>query len=176
VVNSPSATADLRPRGWLIPLLWRGGAKRRGGLNKQHLTMDKILTYINGFPIKYNFIENLPYNINLIQKAKELRKAGILSEVLFWQEVHKKKFYNIDFDRQRIIGNYIVDFYVKGLGLIIEIDGISHDDKYEYDIKRQAYLESLNLKVYRIDDLDIKTSSGEVLIGLENYIIENFKL
>ncbi|MBP1163359.1 very-short-patch-repair endonuclease [Chryseobacterium sp. PvR013] len=41
----------------------------------------------------------------------------------------QKKFHTIDFDRQRIIGNYIVDFYVKTLGLIIEIDGSSHDEK-----------------------------------------------
>ncbi|WP_317228619.1 MULTISPECIES: DUF559 domain-containing protein [Chryseobacterium] len=43
----------------------------------------------------------------------------------------------MDFDRQRIIGNYIVDFYVKTLGLIIEIDGSSHDGKEIYDSIRQ---------------------------------------
>lgn len=118
--------------------------------------MDNILTYINGIPIKRNYIENIPYNDKLKQNAKELMKAGILSEELFWQQVHKKKFYNIDFDRQRIIGNYIVDFYVKSLGLIVEIDGSSHNDKYEYDDKRQKYFESLDLKVYRINDLDVK--------------------
>lgn len=68
--------------------------------------------------------------------AREKRKAGILPEVLFWQQVHKKKFYAIDFDRQRIIGDYIVDFYVKALGLVVEIDGSSHDHKQEYDAKR----------------------------------------
>lgn len=46
-------------------------------------------------------------------------------------------FWKIDFDRQRIIGNYIVDFYVKTLGLVIEIDGSSHENKEEYDQKRE---------------------------------------
>ena len=40
-----------------------------------------------------------------------MRKAGVLSEVIFWLQVHKGMFWKIDFDRQRIIGNYIVDFY-----------------------------------------------------------------
>jgi very-short-patch-repair endonuclease len=63
--------------------------------------------------------------------------------VLFWQQVHKGIFHKIDFDRQRIIGHYIVDFYVKALGLIIEIDGVSHDHKASYDSEKQAYLENL---------------------------------
>ena len=46
--------------------------------------------------------------------------------------INRKQFYAIDFDRQRIIGNYIVDFYVKALGLIIEIDGSSHNDKEDF--------------------------------------------
>lgn len=79
--------------------------------------MQEILTYINQIPISKNFIDNLPYNPKLKLLAREKRKAGILSEVLFWQQVRAKQFHNIDFDRQRIIGNYIVDFYIKALGL-----------------------------------------------------------
>ncbi|MCY7291467.1 MAG: DUF559 domain-containing protein [Ferruginibacter sp.] len=62
----------------------------------------------------------------------------MLSEVLFWQQVHKGVFHKIDFNRQRIIGNYIVDLYVRSLGLIIEIDGSRHDHKAIYDAERQA--------------------------------------
>lgn len=96
----------------------------------------QILTTINGISIKRNFVENLPYNPKLKMLAREKRKAGIYSEVLFWQQVRAGLFYNIDFDRQRIIGNYIVDFYVKALGLVAEIDGISHENKIEYDAAR----------------------------------------
>lgn len=48
-------------------------------------------------------------------------------EVLLWQELRNKQFMGYDFDRQRPIGNYIVDFYCKDLFLAIEIDGLSHD-------------------------------------------------
>ncbi len=134
----------------------------------------EIITTIHNQPIYRNFIQNLPYNPNLKPLLKDKRKAGILSEVLFWQQVHKNKFHHIDFDRQRIIGNYIVDFYVKTLGLVIEIDGSSHDHKHEYDEIRQHYLESLGLMVYRIQDFDMKKNCELVMIGLENYIIEQF--
>jgi very-short-patch-repair endonuclease len=133
-----------------------------------------ILTYINTTPILRNFVENLPYNPSLRQLAKDKRKAGIYSEVLFWQQVHKGTFHKIDFDRQRIIGNYIVDFYVKTLGLIIEIDGSSHDNKVAYDAERQAYLESFGLKMYRISDWDVKKHITTVMMGLEDYIVKEF--
>ncbi|WP_369596824.1 endonuclease domain-containing protein [Flavobacterium sp. FPG59] len=80
----------------------------------------------------------------------------------------------IDFDRQRIIGNYIVDFYVKTLGLVIEIDGSSHENKEEYDKKREEYLLSLGLKVYRISDSRIKHDLNNVMNELEQYIILEF--
>ena len=135
---------------------------------------DEILATINNTPIIRRFVKDLPYNPDLSQLAKDKRKAGILSEVLFWKQVHQGLFYGIDFDRQRIIGNYIVDFYVKTLGLVIEIDGSSHDTKQEYDAERQAYLEQLGLKVYRIADIDVKKDIRAVMRGLENYIEQEF--
>ena len=134
----------------------------------------EITAYINNQPIYRNFVENLPYNIKLKSRARALRKAGVLSEVVFWLQVHKGMFWKIDFDRQRIIGNFIVDFYVKTLGLVVEIDGSSHNDKEEYDQKREEYLISLGLKVYRISDLRVKHDLNNVMIELEKYIIEEF--
>ncbi len=134
----------------------------------------QILTTINGIDIKRNFVEHLPYNPKLKLLAREKRKAGILSEVLFWKQVRAKEFHKIDFDRQRIIGNYIVDFYVKALGLIVEIDGISHENKIEYDAARQLYLESLGLKIFRITDGEVKTDIVSVMEQLEKFIIREY--
>jgi very-short-patch-repair endonuclease len=145
-----------------------------GGVVLNTTQIPIVLTTLNNIPIYRNFVENLPRNSNLNQLAKNKRKQGILSEVLFWQQVHKGIFHKIDFDRQRIIGNYIVDFYVKTLGLIIEIDGNSHIDKVEYDTKRQNYLESHGLKMYRIPDIAVKKNIGNVIRGLEQYIIKEY--
>jgi very-short-patch-repair endonuclease len=89
-------------------------------------------------------------------------------------EVHRKKFHGIDFDRQRVIGNYIVDFYVKRLGLVVEIDGSSHDYTWEYDRCRDEFLSSLGLKVYRISVDDVMRNMRFVLMGLENFILEHY--
>jgi very-short-patch-repair endonuclease len=134
----------------------------------------EITAYINMQPIYRNFIENLPFNIKLKARSRALRKAGVLSEVIFWLQVHRGIFWKIDFDRQRIIGNYIVDFYVKTLGLVIEIDGSSHDNKEEYDQKREDYFVSLGLKVYRISDLRVKHDLNNVMLELESYIVIEF--
>jgi very-short-patch-repair endonuclease len=134
----------------------------------------QITAYINTNPIYRNFVENLPYNIKLKTRARALRKAGVLSEIIFWLQVHKGKFWNIDFDRQRIIGNYIVDFYIKTLGLVVEIDGSSHNTKEECDQQREDYLCSLQLRVYRIPDLRIKHDLYNVMLELEHYIIKEF--
>ncbi|MEJ5102861.1 endonuclease domain-containing protein [Chryseobacterium sp. MYb328] len=136
--------------------------------------MKEILTSINGIPICKNFVVNLPYNSRLKPLLKEKRKAGILGELIFWKKVRAKNFYEIDFDRQRIIGNYIVDFYVRSLGLIIEIDGSSHDEKQVYDGIRQEYLESLGLLFFRVSDFDVRNNLGWVMKELEDFIVAHY--
>lgn len=106
---------------------------------------------------------SLPFNPALKQRARELRKAGNLAEVLFWQQVHKGKFMGYDFDRQKIIGNYIVDFYCGNCQVVVEIDGSSHDNKQEYDMKRDAYLKSLELVVIHITTRDVLHNLGDTM-------------
>jgi len=129
---------------------------------------------INGITLTTRPITNLPYQPRLRERAKALRQAQNLPEVLFWMQVTKKRFHKIDFDRQRIIGNYIVDFYIKQLGLVIEIDGCSHDDKQDYDKQREDYLISLGLKIYRITVDDVMKQMEFVIMGLEEYIITTY--
>ena len=137
--------------------------------------MKETLTHIHGIPITRCFIENLPYNPDLKKLLKGKRKAGILGEVLFWKQVRARTFHNIDFDRQRIIGNYIVDFFVKTLGLVVEIVDSIPDEKEDYDRRRQIYLESLGLKVFIITDFDIKHRTDVTMKALEDFIIHHYK-
>ena len=136
---------------------------------------EEILTSIHNIPIKRNFVLNLPYNASLKSRAKALRKAGNFSEVVFWKEVRNKSFWNIDFDRQRIIGNYIVDFYVKALGLVVEIDGEIHNFQEEYDEKREMFLKELGLKVFRISTTKMLFDTENVMKDLEQFIITEYK-
>ncbi|WKW46597.1 endonuclease domain-containing protein [Myroides sp. JBRI-B21084] len=135
---------------------------------------NEIVTYINSKPIFRKSIPVLPTNQAFRNRARALRKAGVLSEVIFWKQVRAGTFWNIDFDRQRIIGSFIVDFYVKSLGLIIEIDGNSHNGKEEYDAMREDFLTNLGLAVYRISDFRIKHDLDNVMLELETFIVNTF--
>ena len=117
----------------------------------------------------------IPKNPRLKERAKELRKAGILSEVIFWNVVKNKQFMSLDFDRQRIIGNYIVDFYCKSLGLVVEIDGSTHYGKKEYDKTRDEFMESYGLELVHFRDEDVKKNLTAVMEYLEKIVKERKK-
>ena len=108
----------------------------------------------------YHRYIGLPYNPLLRDRAKQLRKAGNLSEVLLWQKINRGQFRGYDFDRQKIIGDFIVDFYCSNCNTVIEIDGPSHDGKMEYDSERDAFLQGLGLIVIHVD-------ANEVLYRLD---------
>lgn len=98
---------------------------------------------------------NLPYNKNLIHRARELRKAGSLPEALLWREIKGRKINGLDFDRQKIIGNYIVDFFCASVATVIEIDDKTHDMKEEYDISRDKFLSELGLNIIHFSAKDV---------------------
>jgi len=56
--------------------------------------------------------------------------------------------------------------------LVIEVDGNSHNDKYNYNMNRQTKLQDLGVKFIRISDVDVKKNMNSVLSALENKIDE----
>ena len=155
----PSAGGVAESRGGETTV---GLAESRGGETTVGLAESR------GVRNTQNYMD-LPYNPNLKERAKELRQAGNLSEVLFWNQVKNKQFKGFDFDRQKIVGNYIVDFYCSNCNVVIEIDGSSHDDKQEYDAARDSFLESLGLTVIHIPVIDVMKNMGGVMEMLYNH-------
>ena len=118
---------------------------------------------------KTNKYKSLPYNPALKDKAKALRKAGILHEALLWLELKNKKLDGLDFDRQKIVGNYIVDFYCAEKSTVIEVDGSSHDSKQLENAQRDEYLKSLGLNVIRLLVKDVLQNMEGVVAFLRNH-------
>jgi very-short-patch-repair endonuclease len=114
-----------------------------------------------------------PYNPSLKQLARQLRKNMTLSEILLWNELKQRKLLGYDFDRQRPIDNFIVDFYCKELHLAIEIDGDTHIYRYDYDEARQATLENLGIHFLRFEDIEVKKNINNVLRVIEDWIKKN---
>ena len=114
----------------------------------------------------------LPYNKALKKLARKLRNNMTLSEKLLWNELKGNKISGFDFDRQRPIDNYIVDFYCKDLMLAIEIDGVVHDNEEakEKDIIRQEKLESLGIRFLRFKDEDVKKDLSGVVRDITNWV------
>ena len=75
--------------------------------------------------------------------------------------------------RQKVIGNYIVDFYCKKAKLVIELDGSQHytEEISKYDEERTKYLEQYGLMVLRIPNIEIKRNFKGVCENI-NYIAE----
>ena len=68
---------------------------------------------------------------------------------------------------------YIVDFYCAELELVIEIDGATHSEKLDDDIKRQKKLEEFGLRFLRYYDGDVKQNIGSVVEHIEDWIKEH---
>ena len=113
----------------------------------------------------------IPYNPKLKQLARDLRNNSTLSEVLLWKKI-KNKSLGGEFHRQIPINEFIVDFYCHELKLAIEIDGESHNYKYEYDLSRQAILENYGISFVRFTDLEVKQNMSNVIRTLEFKITE----
>ena len=111
----------------------------------------------------------LPYNPKLKLRARELRRAGNLAEVLLWNQLKRKQLLGLDFDRQKIIGNYIVDFYCAEKSLVLEVDGASHLGREAYDAERDAFLTGLGLTVLRISAFDVENSLASVMALLRGH-------
>ncbi len=95
------------------------------------------------------------YNKSNIPLAKTLRKNMTLWERKLWYKFLRG--YPIRFQRQKAIGNYIVDFYCAKAKLVIELDGGGHytGNQQEKDKIRTNDLESMDLKIIRVCNLDI---------------------
>ncbi len=105
---------------------------------------------------------NNHYNKNLKEFARELRTQSVSkAEKKIWKSLLSKEQLGVRFIRQRPIYSFIVDFFCPKLGIIVEIDGISHLNKGEYDSYREAKLTSLEYKILRF-------SEGEVLNQLDD--------
>ena len=99
----------------------------------------------------------LPRNKNLKQTARELRTHMTDAERKLWKYVRRKQIHGLQFYRQKVIGNVIVDFYCHQANLVIEVDGGQHYTEKGMidDQNRDAYLESIGLIVLRFSNLDV---------------------
>ena len=79
----------------------------------------------------------------------------------------------ITVNRQKVIGHYIVDFYIASSKLVIEIDGTQHyqQNGIKSDSIRDCYLNNLGLTVLRYSNYDINANFEGVCQDIEKHIV-----
>ncbi len=115
----------------------------------------------------------IPYNPKLKQKARYLRSHSPEAEVILWHYLKGKQMQGYDFQRQKPLLDYIVDFYCAELKLVIELDGYSHDNEnaQNKDNVRDARLKGYDLHILRFSNQNIYKELESVLITIKEYII-----
>jgi very-short-patch-repair endonuclease len=107
----------------------------------------------------------LPYSPNLKKPARQLRSNMTDSEQLLWRRLRGKQILDIQFYRQKPVGQYIVDFFAPKAKLVIEVDGSQHleDEHILKDAQRDRYLSGLGLKVLRFDSRTVLVETDAVV-------------
>ncbi len=98
------------------------------------------------------------------ERAKKLRTEMSPPERLLWSRLRSEQL-GVKFRRQHPIGPYIVDFYTRDAGLVIEVDGSQHyeSEAIEYDGQRDAFLQSMGLRVIRFNASQVSRNLSEVV-------------
>ena len=89
---------------------------------------------------------------NQTQFARRLRRKSTLAEKVMWILLRDRDLAGFKFRRQHPIGVYTVDFVCVPHALIVECDGITHDDRAAYDHARDSYLAAQGYRVLRFKD------------------------
>ena len=95
------------------------------------------------------------HNKQLVPLAKQLRKEMTKEERHLWYDFLRS--YPVRFSRQKVLGQFIVDFYCAAAKLVVELDGSQHyeEKEFEKDAERTAFLSGYDLTVIRIPNNEI---------------------
>ena len=121
------------------------------------------------------------YNKSLVSSAKALRRNMTKEEKHLWYDFLKKL--PITVNRQKNIGNYIVDFFIASKRIVIELDGVQHlsREHKEEDEKRDSNLSLWGIKVLRYSNDAVRNQFRFVVedilenLGLDYSCLSSFK-
>jgi very-short-patch-repair endonuclease len=98
--------------------------------------------------------------------SRQLRRDSTWPEKIVWGMLRGGRLGGLKFRRQHPIGPYTVDFYCHQIGLVVEVDGASHEDRAEHDQKRTEYLKQLGISVFRVTNSDATSDAEAVARGI----------
>ena len=102
----------------------------------------------------------------IVDRARALRHDATPPEKLLWSVLRSRRLAGLKFRRQEPIGPYIVDFCCRELNLVVELDGMSHDDKARQDAARDDWLRRKGYRVLRVANWDVTEDLEAVARGI----------
>ena len=121
-----------------------------------------------------NVGETMIYNYNkkLVSNAQQLRKNMTPEEKHLWYDF--LKMLPITVNRQKNIGNYIVDFFISSKRIVIELDGKQHGrpENQKDDENRDKELRMLGITVLRFNNTDVNQNFDGVCKEIQKYLDE----
>ena len=117
------------------------------------------------------------YKKSLKPLSRNLRNQQTEAEQKLWQQLRCKQILNAQFNRQKPILDFIVDFYCAKAKLIIEIDGSQHFEKCHQlkDGVRDKTLTDLGLRILRFDNKQVLTEMDAVLQTVYDIMLERIR-
>ncbi|MGM9569064.1 MAG: endonuclease domain-containing protein [Phascolarctobacterium sp.] len=116
------------------------------------------------------------YNGDLNSLAKKLRKQMTKQERHLWYDFLRT--YSIKVYRQRVIDNYVADFYCPAAKLVIELDGGQHydDTKMIEDEHRSLIINQYGIQVLRIPNNEVDNNFDNVCTYLDSVVKKRVKV
>ncbi|MGP1283016.1 MAG: endonuclease domain-containing protein [Parasphingopyxis sp.] len=97
----------------------------------------------------------------MLERARDLRNRPTPFEKTLWSKLSRSQLGGYKFRRQAVIGQYICDFFCPSKGLIVEVDGDTHDRAM--DERRDAVLRNQGFSVLRFTNRDAGSNVEGVL-------------
>jgi very-short-patch-repair endonuclease len=98
-----------------------------------------------------------------------MRHNAVVLEKLYWARLRNRGLGGFKFRRQYLIGPYIADFVCTEMNLVIELDGPLHEDRVDYDRRRDKYLRKLGYRIIRIKNSESSEAEfARILLALRS--------
>ena len=114
----------------------------------------------------------ISYDRRLKTISRGLRREMTDAEQRLWYRLRRKQLHDVQFYRQKPLGEYVVDFYAPAVRLVIEVDGSQHFEAAAMvaDERRSAALQRMGLQVLRFDNRQVLLETDAVVEEIWRFI------
>ena len=105
----------------------------------------------------------------IFRKAEELRNNMTEAERLLWEKLRNNQL-GVRFKPQHPIEHFIADFYCHSVKLVVELDGVIHEQQKEYDIGREAEMGKCGIRVIRFKNHEVLENVDSVVERIREWL------